>query len=513
MIVSGTVFAHAELLNTTPDNGSVMASSPEEFVIRFSEPVSLIRTQLMNSNRELEELGQHSIIDNVLRFKTQTPLQEGQYLLSFRVLSLDAHPVSGSVGFAIGNLPAPLPEYTQVDETSLRIARVNRTIYLLAILTTIGLVIFPFLFTLPDELESKRQACLNLAAAICIATAISGMGLWGVLLTETSLSGFFDLENWSLAMSTSLGTSFYLVVCGVIGILTSYILGPNYLPGQFSGLLGVTLIVISLGASGHAASSGLIMNSLFVIHALMAGIWLGALWLLYRCIAINPVSMITVVLNQFSRRATIVVSILLLCALIMAWYQLGEIRQLIYSDYGYWLMIKLGLVALVLIIAAINRWRIAPTLESDATSARQSLRRSILIEGLLMIVVLAVTSVLASTPPPVKAVMASFQTAMLTSEDQINLKLSITPAQTGINNIDMVFTKNEIYINPLEVELFWQQQASGIELLSQTAENITEGTYRVENVNLLVAGNWLFRAEALIDDFTRERFETEFRIE
>jgi hypothetical protein len=77
----------------------------------------------------------------------------------------------------------------------------------------------------------------------------------------------------------------------------------------------------------------------------------------------------------------------------------------------------------------------------------------------------------------------------------------------------MVFTKNEIYINPLEVELFWQQQASGIELLSQTAENITEGTYRVENVNLLVAGNWLFRAEALIDDFTRERFETEFRIE
>jgi copper transport protein len=304
-----------------------------------------------------------------------------------------------------------------------------------------------------------------------------------------------------------------LVVCGVVGILTSHILDPNQAPGKFSEILGVSLIVISLGASGHAASSGLTMNSVFVIHALMAGIWLGALWLLYRCVTINPVSMILVVLNQFSRRATIVVSILLLCALIMAWYQLGEFRQLIFSDYGYWLMIKLGLVSLILIIAAINRWKFTPTLESDSTSARQSLRRSILIEGLLMIVVVAVTSVLASTPPPGKSEVASSQTATITSGDQINMTLSITPARTGNNIIDMVFTKNENYINPLEVELFWQQQSSGIELLSMPAENITEGTYRVENVNLLVAGSWLIRVEVLIDDFTRERFETEFRIE
>lgn len=513
MIVSGTVFAHAELLDTVPDNGSVMESSPEEFVIRFSEPVSFIRTQLINGNREFEELGQHSIIDNVLRFKTQTPLQQGQYLLSFRVLSLDAHPVSGSVGFAIGNLPAPLPEYSQVDETSLSIARLNRSIYLLVILTTIGLVIFPLLFTLPDELESKRQTFLNLTSIICLVTAIAGMGLWGVLLTETSLSGFFDSENWSLAMSSSLGTSFYLVVSGIVGILTSHILGPNQAPGKFSGILGVILIVISLGASGHAASSGLLMNSVFVIHALMAGIWLGALLLLYRCIAINPVSMLTVVLNQFSRRATIVVSLLLLCALIMAWYQLGEFKQLFFSDYGFWLMIKIGLVSLVLIVAAINRWKFTPALESGSSSARQSLRRSILTEGLLMIVVVAVTSVLASTPPPGKSILSSSQTATIISGDQINLKLSITPAQTGNNIIDMVFTKNENYINPLEVKLLWQQQESGIETLSLTAKNISDGIYQVENVNLLVAGSWFIRVEALIDDFTRERFETEFRIE
>ena len=77
----------------------------------------------------------------------------------------------------------------------------------------------------------------------------------------------------------------------------------------------------------------------------------------------------------------------------------------------------------------------------------------------------------------------------------------------------MVFTKNENYINPLEVKLLWQQQESGIETLSLTAKNISDGIYQVENVNLLVAGSWFIRVEALIDDFTRERFETEFRIE
>jgi copper transport protein len=492
MLVSGAALAHAELLDTTPSNGSVMASSPEEFLVIFSEPVSMIRTQLIDGNREKVALDKANIIDNVLRFKPHSALQQGQYLLSFRVLSLDAHPVSGSVGFAIGNLPAPLPEFTQVDGTALTIARVNRTIYLLSILVSMGLVLFPLLFTLPDELESRRQIYLNLASVAGIVTAITGLGLWGVLLTEASLSGIIEKNNWSIAMSTSLGTSFTLVVGGLIGIMTATVLGPNLPPGKFSNLLGVILIIFSLGVSGHAASSGWLMSSVFVTHALMAGIWLGALWLLYRCLYIKPVSMI--------------------CALVMAWNQFSEFGQLFRSDYGFWLLIKLGLVSIILVFAAYNRWRLTPVLNTDGTRAHKALRRSIFIEGLLMVIVVAVTSVLASTPPPSKGVSSLPQMVLLTAGDNINLELTITPARTGINTIAMAFTKEGDPINPIEVDLVWQQLEAGIEPQSQEAVNTGAGIYRIDNVSLIVTGNWQFKVEALIDDFTRERFETELQI-
>ena len=513
VVVSGHVLAHAELLETVPANGEVLEQAPGQFVIRYTEPVSVIRIQLMNRERELIALGEVSNIDSELRFNPVLPLQQGQYLLSVRVLSLDAHPVSGSVGFAIGNLPAPLPEFTEVDKTSLVIARINRTIYLLAILASIGLVLFPLLFTLAEEIESKRQHYLNLTTSVGVVTAITGLGLWGVLLRETAPVTFLQAETWSLAMSTSLGTSFTLVVSGLLGIQIANMLDPNLPPGRFSALLGVVLVVAGFGASGHAASSGFLMTPVFVVHALMAGIWLGALWLIYRSVMIEPAIRVTAVLGQFSTRVTGVVSILLICAFVLTWYQLGGIVQFISSDYGNWLMLKLGLVCLVLILAALNRWRLTPAILDHGTKARQGLRRSIYIEGLLMVAVVAVTSILASTPPPGQGSQATSRTVMLTAGDQINLQLTMMPARAGENTIELVFSRDDKPITPLEVDIYWQQQEAAIEPLTQSAINTTEGEYRVDSLDLLVGGDWHIRVDALIDDFTRERFETKIRIE
>ena len=356
------VQAHAELLDTSPANGDVIETPPVELQVLFSEPVSVLKLQLLNSERESVELENITNIDGEVRFKPVSPLRRGQYLLSFRVLSLDAHPISSSVGFAIGNLPAPLPEYSRVDTMVLALARINRTVHLSAILAVTGMVLFPLLFTFINELESKRQYLVNIAATVGLLTAVLGLGLWGVLLRETPIISLLEAESWSIAMSTSLGTSFALVVGGLMGIIMGNVLDPLLLPGRLSGLLGALIVIVSIGASGHAAGSGMVTSSVFVVHALMAGIWFGALWFLYRVLSLKPDSMLSTILAQFSKRVTWVVALLLICALTITWLQLGDPGQFIYTEYGNWLMLKSGLVTLVLILAAVNRWRISPVL-------------------------------------------------------------------------------------------------------------------------------------------------------
>jgi putative copper resistance protein D len=68
--------------------------------------------------------------------------------------------------------------------------------------------------------------------------------------------------------------------------------------------------------------------------------------------------------------------------------------------YGLLLRAKLGLFALLMVLAAVNRWRLTPALAASVAPARSALRRSIVAEYLLITVVLAVTAMLTTLYSP-----------------------------------------------------------------------------------------------------------------
>ena len=513
MIFPMNVLSHAEILSTYPENGSVMESPPEIFSVKFSEPVSVIRIQILDGNRQTVELGDVSNLDNVLTFAPLTPLPQGQYLLSFRVLSLDAHPVSGSVGFSVGNLPPPLPEFSQVNETALLLARINRTVHLITILIAIGFILYPLLFVMPAEIESTRQRYLNLASIIGIITAVIGLGLWGVLLIEASPTAFFQREVWSTVMETTLGISFYMVVCGFAGILMANSLDPTLTTGRISGLLGGLLILASLGASGHAFSSGWLMTPVFFIHTLVAGAWLGAIWMLHYILLPGKSSQTAHVLKTFSRIATWFIAILLTSAIILIVFQLNNVTELIITEYGKWLLLKIVIVFSALILAAVNRWKLVPALNEDKQTIFQKLRKSVHIEGILLVVVIGITSILASTVPPEDESLVSSKSVSISIDETHNLIMVMTPAQTGNNRIELFFSQQDQPFEPLNVTVYWEQAEIGIEPLSRQALRSVEGKFIIDNIDILVPGTWRFQIEVLIDDFTRERINTDIVIE
>src|SRR5690606_15228353 len=80
--------------------------------------------------------------------------------------------------------------------------------------------------------------------------------------------------------------------------------------------------------------------------------------------------------------------------------RIGSPADLVNTGYGRLLFGKLALVARLLGLAALNRYRLMPAFATDG-SARASLVHTIGAEIVLAGGVLLVTAVLAHTPPPV----------------------------------------------------------------------------------------------------------------
>jgi copper transport protein len=142
-------------------------------------------------------------------------------------------------------------------------------------------------------------------------------------------------------------------------------------------LVGVGL---SLAASGHAATAApqwLTRPAVF-IHGVGVAYWVGALMPLL-AMAWRPAKGLLPVLNRFSRGAVWALGLLVLTGLTLAVVQLETFRALIHTKYGIILSFKITLVALLLGLAALNRFRFTPALAAGAQNTRP-LVRSILLD-------------------------------------------------------------------------------------------------------------------------------------
>jgi putative copper resistance protein D len=80
----------------------------------------------------------------------------------------------------------------------------------------------------------------------------------------------------------------------------------------------------------------------------------------------------------------------------MSYTLVGSIAALIQTGYGQALVIKVLLVAVLLGLAAANKLRFMPRLKVGDASAAKHLTKSISIEWVVVVLVLAVTAVLTS---------------------------------------------------------------------------------------------------------------------
>jgi copper transport protein len=144
------------------------------------------------------------------------------------------------------------------------------------------------------------------------------------------------------------------------------------------------------------------------VHRLMAGLWIGTLFVLLVA-GLTPVlrdervrdrrgSMVATMVNGFSPLALVCGMFVVASGLITAWRHLNPLSSLWTHPYGWTLLVKLAFVAGVFALGAWNWRRQRPSLGSS--QAAEAIRRSSRSELTVATLVLAATAVLLSIPSP-----------------------------------------------------------------------------------------------------------------
>src|SRR3954466_5838898 len=107
LLVPALAGAHATIVKVTPADQSVVATQPRAVTIRWSEPVALgpDSVRLLNATGGAVKTAKATRIagDRATAQLVLPPaLEQGTYVVAWRVTSADSHPVSGAFSFSIG---------------------------------------------------------------------------------------------------------------------------------------------------------------------------------------------------------------------------------------------------------------------------------------------------------------------------------------------------------------------------------------------------------------------------
>ena len=184
-------------------------------------------------------------------------------------------------------------------------------------------------------------------------------------------------------------------------------------------VVGYLLALARVGVGWPLAAIGVVAGALRLaflgqwsrlinpVHSLAAGLWIGTLFVLVvgglsALLAHEPRSrwgpIAADMVNNFSPLALTMGPIVVTFGLITAWRHLHVLSNLWSTPYGYALIVKLLLAAMVFGLGAWNWRRQRPTLGTEEASV--SIRRSSITELTIATLVLITTAIVVSLPAP-----------------------------------------------------------------------------------------------------------------
>jgi methionine-rich copper-binding protein CopC len=96
---SGPATAHANLVDTDPADGSRLATAPSVVTLTFSENVGNGFVAVTAPSGRRVKTSNVRTLDRVLSADVAASDERGRYVVAYRIVSADGHPISGEITF------------------------------------------------------------------------------------------------------------------------------------------------------------------------------------------------------------------------------------------------------------------------------------------------------------------------------------------------------------------------------------------------------------------------------
>jgi copper transport protein len=497
-----TAEAHALVVRSDPPAGASLVQVPRVVNITFSEAPESGQSyiQVLDSSGRLVSRGAaRPVPDDRLQLTVPlAPLLNGVYMVRWKTVSADdGHASTGSYTFGVGPSAyaastGPAPALAAPSASAAPIVVAGHWIFYVGLGLLVGGA-WVSLFALRDS--NRRLLLLTLLGAFVM---VAGLGVYGVAQALADGIPLVELP------ATSLGLG--LVAQAVPGLGAAACIelalwrggrARSLALGLATLLAAVTILVHVL--TTHAAASHLawLMVGVQWAHLASFAAWTGGLTALLVAVGSRPSLDKAAAVQRFSQVAAVSLAVVGVTGLLRALDEVAAWAALVTTLFGQLVLVKVGLMAVLASLGAVNRFRSVPAAEHSLTGLRRAGRAEISVAA----VVLVASAMLTSLVPPVLVSAAPKQPAppRLVAQGRapgVRATLEVSPGYPGPNGFTLRASDpgtGRAVVG--EVTLHFQMPSRPEVAESALAlQAAADGRYAAVGSNISLIGDWSIRA-------------------
>jgi putative copper resistance protein D len=275
---------------------------------------------------------------------------------------------------------------------------VSRFVHYAAVLLLFGLSLYP-LYANAAQTQPRLRGWMLWAVIVALLGSVPWLVFTAANMAGDMGSGF----DWDTLEPVLFDTAFgsaWLARDALALVLTGLLM--LALGGRVLVMLLAAALLASLAAVGHTqqteGGAHIVHVGADAMHLLAAGAWLGGLVALAYTL-LHADGDEEQILMRFSGMGYIAVAILVASGFVNGLYLVGTLDALVGTPYGQLLLVKLGLFGGMLALALSNRFWLVPALKAGEPRTLIRLRRHVIVEEALGLLVILVVSVLGTIEP------------------------------------------------------------------------------------------------------------------
>ena len=536
LALPGAAWAHAALLRTSPSASGIVNTPPARVLLTYSEAVEPRFAIVSVTDAAGKQVGAgpptRSAADADTLVVPLRKIGQGWYLVYWRVISVDGHPVRGAFTFAVGPSPGPAPQFVipSISETAATPQLIAaRTIVFLAVMAAVGLFVLRIAIARPvvRRVSGTRLRAVSIAFGIASVVALIAIPVYVVLATaDFALRSAFALGAlFPLLRSSAFGRG-YLdleLAFGLFAIAAAIAIAVDRpdrerrsvaeLLSLTGALLGAAAALLIPGVSGHAGQTSPRGWAITFdwLHLVAGSIWVGGLiglLVLWRSLPVaRRVAGLAVCVPRFSNVAFVSVLVLIGSGTGAAVLHMPTLASFWQTSYGETLIVKICLLAAAMLLASVNLLRTKPRLAAYrdrpelGPGAAVLLRRLVSGEVLLVATAVGAAAVLSSLAPPAKALASIGQASAHVGPGQVvrvvnkngyKLTFRVAPNRAAVpNSFAVQITRNGKPVRNADVTTSFTMLDMEMGQQAYRLPETSPGTYEHSSVPALVmVGHW-----------------------